>query len=141
MPDPQLELLFLIDNALKHWFGAGFQPEWVKSLSCDNDNKDGEIIVVCQDGTELVVRSNDFHVETPMFSVVEYSSFFAVRHNPSGDEHPMSDGVDCVFDENEEAISPGTDGFCEKWAELLNECPDTLEAYFPQHMEYQPPKP
>ena len=70
------------------------------------------------------------------FSVVEYFSFFSVRHNPSGDEHPMGDGVDTLFDENDQALRPGTPGFVETWESSLNAdetC--TLEAYFPQHLE------
>lgn len=71
-----------------------------------------------------------------LFSVIEYSSFFAVRHNPSGDEHPMGDGVDALFGEDDKALWPGTPGFVETWEESLNaneQC--TLEAYFPQHLE------
>jgi hypothetical protein len=71
-----------------------------------------------------------------LFTVVEHSSFFAVRHNPSGDEHPMSDGVDSLFDEDGHALSPGTPGFIETWEEVLNADEDsTLEAYFPQHID------
>ena len=69
------------------------------------------------------------------FSVIEYSSFFAVRHNASSDEHPMGDGVDALFDTEGRALSPGTPGFVEAWEEALN-CDEneTLEAYFPQHL-------
>ena len=71
-----------------------------------------------------------------VFSVIEYSSFFAVRHNPSGDEHPMGDGVDTLFNEEDEALSPGVEGFVEEWEKLLNAGEgETLEAYFPQHVE------
>ena len=66
-----------------------------------------------------------------LFTVVEYSSFFAVRHNPSGDEHPMGDGVDTLFDDKGHALCPGTPGFVETWEEVLNTDEDsTLEAYF-----------
>ena len=54
------------------------------------------------------------------FTVIEYSSFFAVRHNPSGDEHPMGDGVDTLFDEDGMALMPGTPGFIETWEEVLD---------------------
>lgn len=71
-----------------------------------------------------------------LFSVIEYSSFFAVRHNPSGDEHPMGDGVDTLFDEDGTALKPGTPGFIETWEQGLNaDEQTTLEAYFPQHLE------
>ncbi len=70
------------------------------------------------------------------FSVIEYSSFFAVRHNPSGDECPMGDGVDALFDEDGKSLVPGTLGFVEAWEAALNaDEHSTLEAYFPQHME------
>ncbi len=70
------------------------------------------------------------------FSVIEYSSFFAVRHIPSGDEHPMGDGVDALFDEEGRALSPGTPGFVEAWENALNaDETETLEAYFPEHWE------
>ena len=71
-----------------------------------------------------------------LFTVIEYLSFFAVRHNPSGDEHPMGDGVDTLFDENDRALSPGTPSFAERWEEALNSGEqETLEAYFPEHLE------
>jgi hypothetical protein len=71
-----------------------------------------------------------------LFNVIEYSSFFAVRHNPSGDEHPMGDGVDTLFDEHGRALSPGTPGFTETWENALNnDEQSTLEAYFPEHVE------
>ena len=71
-----------------------------------------------------------------LFSVIEYSSFFAVRHNPSGDEHPMGDGVDTLFDVDGKALVPGTPGFIEIWEEALDADPrTTLEAYFPHHLE------
>lgn len=71
-----------------------------------------------------------------LFSVIEYSSFFAVRHNPTGDEHPMGDGVDSLFDDDGTALKPGTPGFVETWEQVLNaDEHTTLEAYFPQHVE------
>jgi hypothetical protein len=70
------------------------------------------------------------------FSVVEYFSLFAVRHNPSGDEHPMGDGVDTLFDQDGHALIPGTQGFIEAWEDSLNaDATCTLEAYFPQYLE------
>lgn len=70
------------------------------------------------------------------FSVIEYSSFFAVRHTASGDEHPMGDGVDTLFDEDGKALVPGSPGFTEVWEDVLNaDARTTLEAYFPQHEE------
>jgi hypothetical protein len=74
--------------------------------------------------------------EEPLFSVVEYSSHFAVRHNPSGDEHPMGDGVDTLFDADGVALVPGTPGFVEQWAASLNaDAAETLAAYFPEHAD------
>ena len=75
--------------------------------------------------------------ETKLFSVIEYSSFFAVRHNATGEEHPMGDGVDTLSVDREdgstETLCPGTPGFIEAWEEALNEDEDeTLEAYFPE---------
>ncbi len=68
-----------------------------------------------------------------LFSVVEYMSFFAVRHNPTGEERRMGDGVDTIFTEDGEPLSPGTEGFVEQWEAVLNSSPDeTLEAYFPE---------
>jgi len=68
------------------------------------------------------------------FTVIEYMSFFAVRHNPSGDEHPMGDGVDTLIDEDGRALVPGTSGFIEAWESALNaDETATLAAYFSQH--------
>ncbi len=70
------------------------------------------------------------------FTVIEYSSFFALRYNPSGDEHPMGDGVDTLFDEDGKALMPGAPDFAEVWEEVLNaNAQTTLEAYFPQQEE------
>jgi hypothetical protein len=67
-----------------------------------------------------------------LFSVIEYSSFFAVRHNPSGNEHPMGDGVDTLFDEDGKALVPGSPGFIASWEYVLNaDTQTTIEAYFP----------
>lgn len=70
-----------------------------------------------------------------LFTVIEYSSFFAVRHNPTGDEHPTGDGVDALFDGDGKAQWPGTPGFIESWEAVLNaDEQSTLGAYFPQHI-------
>ena len=71
-----------------------------------------------------------------LFTVIEYSSFFAVRHNPTGNEHPMGDGVDTLFNEAGHSLSPGTPGFIETWEAILDTDKEiTLEAYFPEHAE------
>lgn len=71
-----------------------------------------------------------------LFSVVEYSSFFAVRHNPSGDEHPMGDGVGTLFDDDGHALCPSKPGFIETWEQVLSADENSaLEAYFPQHID------
>ena len=73
---------------------------------------------------------------TKLFTVIEHFSFFAVRHNPSGNEHPMGDGVDALFDEDGQAMQPGSLGFIETWEATLNADQfTTMEAYFPQHLE------
>ena len=73
---------------------------------------------------------------TKLFNVIEYSSFFAVRHTPTGDEHPMADGVDTLLDEHCNALCPGSASFAATWEEVLNaDEQTTLEAYFPQHVE------
>ena len=72
-----------------------------------------------------------------LFTVIEYDSYYAVRHNPSGDEHPMSDGVDSLFTpKTDKAMRPGSEYFRRTWERALNTDPDgTLEAYFPKHFE------
>ncbi len=71
-----------------------------------------------------------------VFVVHEHCNGFEVKHLPSGDTHWLGDGVDCLFDENERAISPGTPGFAELWTWQLNKDPETVtEAYFPQWLE------
>lgn len=68
-----------------------------------------------------------------MFKVNEWASGFDVEHIPSGKTHWMGDGVDTLFDENDKAMSPGTEGFVECWEDSLNENrEETLEAYFPE---------
>mgnify|MGYP000062265692 CR=1 FL=1 len=44
----------------------------------------------------------------------------------------MGDGVDTLFDDDGEALSPGTESFRKSWEEDLNRSAhETLEAYFP----------
>ena len=67
------------------------------------------------------------------FQVMEYLSHFAVRDLVTGQERPMGDGVDVLFDDEGDGISPGTPGFCDLWAEVLNtDQSEVLEAYFPE---------
>lgn len=67
------------------------------------------------------------------FSVIEYSSFYAVRHNPSGKEHPMGDGVDTLLTATGRAMRPGSEHFRRTWERCLNQDErETLEAYFPE---------
>lgn len=70
------------------------------------------------------------------FSVIEYSSFYAIRHNETGEEHPMGDGVDTVFDEDDHAIWAGDPRLIPMWEAMLNEDEDeTLACYFPHLVE------
>ena len=71
-----------------------------------------------------------------MFTVIEYTSHYQVRHNPSGQVAFLSDGVDCLFTETGRAIRPGREYFRRKWENSLNENEDeTLEAYFPEEVK------
>ena len=70
-------------------------------------------------------------VSGKMFTVIEYHSFFAIRHNPSGRERVLGDGVDMLFDCDGIPISPGTPEFVELLEMLCNsDIHETLEAYF-----------
>jgi hypothetical protein len=56
-----------------------------------------------------------------LFCVIEYSSFFAVRHNPTGEEAAMGDGVDAVYhDDFETPYLAGEPGMREQWEQDLN---------------------
>lgn len=67
------------------------------------------------------------------FTVVEYASGYAVRHEPSGKEHWMGDGVGVLETPSGRAMRPGTERFRQKWERYLNwTCDDTREAYFPE---------
>lgn len=66
------------------------------------------------------------------FTVVEYSSYYAVRHNATGREAGMGDGVDTLFTPTNRPMSPGSEHFRKTWERVLNHnSSDTLEAYFP----------
>lgn len=70
------------------------------------------------------------------FTVIEYASFFALRHNATGEEHPMGDGVDTLLNADGEPYSPGTPGFVEIWQEIVDRDESIyMEAYFPHLME------
>lgn len=65
------------------------------------------------------------------FSIVEYTSFYAVRDNATGKEHPMGDGVDSVFTPTGKAMQCGTEHFRKTWERMLNaSATETAEAYF-----------
>jgi hypothetical protein len=69
------------------------------------------------------------------FTVIEYLSFFAVRDTETGQERPIGDGVDTLFDADGDSISPETPSFCEQWAEALNaDQAETMAAYFPDQI-------
>jgi hypothetical protein len=69
--------------------------------------------------------------KSKLFSVIEYRSFFAVRHNPTGEERPMGDGVDQIFDSEGNSIDPGSPEFISTWEKYINDYPaDIMEAYF-----------
>ncbi len=70
------------------------------------------------------------------FDVIEYASFYAVRHNASGKEACMGDGVDTLTTPTGRSMKCGTEYFRKTWERSLNSTPDeTLEAYFPELME------
>src|SRR5262245_1232342 len=65
------------------------------------------------------------------FQVIERSRFFAVRDTQTGRECPLPSGVDVLMGLNGEIVFPGTPGFCECWAEILNADEGwTLATYF-----------
>jgi hypothetical protein len=76
--------------------------------------------------------------DPPTVVVIEYSSGFAVRHLATSEERWMSDGVDCLFDNEDRALSPGGADFTAEWSAALNNpSGETLEAYFPELVEVE----
>lgn len=72
----------------------------------------------------------------PQFQVNEHANGFSLTHLRSGKNHWLSDGVDVLFDADDNPISPGTKGFVEKWTREFNSnVGETLEAYFPELLE------
>jgi hypothetical protein len=70
------------------------------------------------------------------FQVVEYLSFFAIRDTQTGEERPLGDGVDTLFDDGGTPISPGTPGFCSAWSEALNaDAAEALAVYFSEPVD------
>lgn len=66
------------------------------------------------------------------YSIVEYSSGFAIVRNSDGEERWLSDGVDMFFGKNDRALSPGTQTWW-KHAEAFCEDESMIdEAYFPE---------
>lgn len=55
-----------------------------------------------------------------IFSVIEYASHFEIRHNASGKQHHLSDGVDAVFTPAGRPMSPGAKGFVAAWERSFN---------------------
>lgn len=54
MVNPELEILFLIHNAVKVK-----HPSWLKGVSFDNDNDSGEIIFDLFDGSSFTLSTKD----------------------------------------------------------------------------------
>ena len=78
-------------------------------------------------------KPNDNESKPGRFKVNEFSSHFEVEDTISGETAQMGDGVDTLFDDDDHPISPGTEGFAEMWADVLNaDESETLEAYFPE---------
>lgn len=74
----------------------------------------------------------------PRFTVVEYSSHYAVRDNQTDTEHPMGDGVDALTDGDGNSLPCGTEEFRQLWEDSLNSsAAETAEAYFPKEPETQ----
>ena len=103
---------------------------------------DENLITVRWDGWEhdSVVPIGDVEpIVMKTFSVIEYSSFYAVRHNPTGEEHPMGDGVDTIFldtDDGMETVQAGDPRLIPLWEDSLNADEDeVLAAYFPHLIE------
>jgi hypothetical protein len=70
------------------------------------------------------------------FIVTEYLTGYELTDLVTDETHWLSDGVDVLFDENDEPISPGTEDFRQLWEDVLNEpFSETLEACFPQQAE------
>jgi len=131
----EFESAYPTDKQIKDVFGLK------KSIDVDgddmhiyvNNNKGipvGEIECISHISLSPIKTKDD------IFSVIEYSSFYAIRHNESGEERTMGDGVDSVF-EDDKPIMVGSPGFVRLWEESLNANPDeTLEAYFPEMVDY-----
>jgi hypothetical protein len=60
MKNLELQILLLIHAALgqKRW------PDWLKSVSCENDNDSGEIIFDLGDGQSFVLSTNSIKADT-----------------------------------------------------------------------------
>lgn len=71
------------------------------------------------------------------FSVIEYSSFYAIRHNATGKEQSLGDGVDAltIYNDNDEpeSIHAGDPRLIPLWEKCLNDDEEEMLAlYFPE---------
>jgi len=72
------------------------------------------------------------------FQVIEYVSHFAIHDTQTGQDRPLGDGVDTLFDDEGTPISPGTPRFCQRWAEALNtDESETLAAFFSEPVDQE----
>jgi hypothetical protein len=139
--DPECPEWVDTPSGVKYWWRDGMVPAFLGNAGEPFDIDTLEFIGLPNPSRSFCAQfaASVDKQRTPqerLFSVIEYSSFFAVRHNPTGEEHPMGDGVDTLFDEDMHALTPGTDGFVETWEESLNsDTQETLEAYFPHLAE------
>ncbi len=71
-------------------------------------------------------------------AIREYLAGFAIEFNPSkpnGKAHWLSDGVDMMFTEDGESISPGTHEWWQAAYHWLGNETELMEAYFPELLE------
>jgi hypothetical protein len=85
------------------------------------------------DTTQVITEDGD-EITDQMFTVHEHSSGFSLTHNPSGETHWLSDGVDTIGFDND-VLSSGSIGFAALWTEIMNDDTETLEAYFPGEID------
>lgn len=93
-----------------------------------------QIAISNADYWQMVKKENQ---PTKAFTVVEYHTGFALRHNPTGHESWLGDGVDAFLSNNGDALHPGTPDFLETWQGIFDEIgeDELLDVYFPYMKE------
>jgi len=131
-----MQVAYAAKNSARRFCEVATSLSAGRNLTGEQAEMAGEALDI---GKELLVTFDDYLPKPGRFVVHEQMSGFRVEDTETGEDHWLSDGVDCVPDPGGgelDMLPPGGELFCLLWAEQFNEdVAQTLEAYWPDQYE------